>query len=76
MLVVPGILLEPLEANEVGGTSVPPPELTRDAPILDAFEPAVPVVFGLFGCDEEFPCFGALWRWLGGEYEQGGVDEL
>jgi len=60
MLVVSCILIrDSLDAYEIGGTPVAPPELSRDAPVLDTFEPAVPVVFGLFGCDEEFACFGA-----------------
>jgi hypothetical protein len=54
------LVFEAFDAHKVCRTPVAPPQLSRDAPVLDAIEPAVPVVLGLFGRDEEFACLGAL----------------
>ena len=37
-----------------------PPELSRDTPILDTLQPAVPFIFRRLGVDSEFASLGAL----------------
>ena len=37
-----------------------PPELSRDTPILDTLQPAVPLIFRRLGVDSEFASLGAL----------------
>lgn len=48
------VLILTLDVDEVRRTSVSPPELTRDTPILDTLEPAIPLGFGRLGRDLKF----------------------
>jgi len=57
--IVP-VLFDTVDLNKVSRTTVTPPELTTDTPILNAFEPTVPFILGLLGLNIEFPCARAL----------------
>ena len=59
-LVVVGLLLLALNVDEVRGNTVAPPELARNAPVLDVLKPAVPLVLGLLGLNEDFAFASAL----------------
>src|SRR5271170_46220 len=48
--------------HEIGGTAMSPPQLSRYAPILDCFKPAIPLCFGLLGGYKQFTCSSALIR--------------
>lgn len=54
------VLLLALHLDKVSGGPVSPPQLPRDAPIVDGLEPAVPLVLGGLGSNLEFAGAGAL----------------
>lgn len=54
------ILTLALNPYKVRWTSVAPPKLARDTPVLDTFQPTVPFVLGRLGIDREFSGFGTL----------------
>ena len=65
VLAVVRILVLALDVDIVCRAAVSPPELTRDTPVLDTLEPAVPLVLGCLGLDEEFAGTGTLDGFLG-----------
>ena len=54
------ILLLAVDVDEVGRTPMAPPQLTRDTPILDTLQPAVPLVLRRLGLDLELARTRAL----------------
>lgn len=50
----------PLDPNKVGGTSVAPPKLSGDTPVLDTLQPAIPFILGRFRVDKEFAGLSSL----------------
>lgn len=50
------------DADEVRRATMAPPELARDAPVLDAVQPAVPVILRLLRIDFEFSKSCALYE--------------
>lgn len=54
------VLFLTLDPDKVSGASVPPPQLSRDTPILDVLQPPVPLCLGNFGRYCQIPSSGPL----------------
>src|ERR1700733_4998141 len=52
------ILLNALNIYEISRTPMTPPQLSGYTPVLDPFEPSIPVILRLFGRNNQFasPC--------------------